>query len=160
MDFKIFYSKLLSETANSKKISIFGEIKNIIWMASYKTLSWLEYTKIVLKDHSFLYIVPWDKQIYYSTEYIVDTDILDDDVWVKKVLTYKWRKYKLENKDDYQYVTHLYIGDINTIEWECIFSDYVPEEWNDFLSLGWIVANEERADINPSLIKIEDIEIV
>lgn len=160
MYFEKFYNKLLNETVKSKKISVFWETENVIWMASYKTLNWLEYTKIVLADESFLYIVPWDKEVYYSTQYIVDTYILDDDVWTKKILTYNWKKYKLENKDDYQYVTQLYIGDINTIEWECVFSDYIPEEWKDFLSLWWVVANEERADINPSLISIEDIKII
>jgi hypothetical protein len=106
-----------------------------------------------------LYIVPADKEIYYSTEYIVDTLILDNDIW-KETLTYNWKKYKLENKDDYQYVTCLHIWDIDSIEWECIFSDYVPNEWSDFLSLGWVVSSEERADINPSLIKVEDIKVI
>jgi hypothetical protein len=33
-----------------------------------------------MDDESFLYIVPADKEIYYSTEYIVDTLILDNDI--------------------------------------------------------------------------------
>lgn len=160
MSFDKFYGELLDKTTKSKKIEIFWKVKDIIWMASYKTIHKLEYIKIVMKDQSFLCVMPLDKLVYYSAEYVVDTDIFDDDVWVKEVLIYKWKKYKLENKDDYQYVTHLYIGDINTIEWECIFSDYVPEEWNDFLSLGWIVSNEERADIHANLINIDDIKIV
>lgn len=160
MNFEWFYSDILNKTTLSKKIEIFWKTKNIVWMASYKTVSWLKYTKIVMDDESFLYIVPADKEVYYSAEYIVDTLILDDDIWNKEIITYNWKKYKLENKDDYQYVTRLYVWDIDTIEWECVFSDYVHDEWNDFLSLWRVVASEERADINPRLISIDDVKII
>lgn len=160
MQFKELYKKILNETSKSKKVSVFWVTKDIVWMASYKTINWLEYTKLVMKDESFLYIVPADEEIYYSAKYIVNTKIDDEDVWSKEVIEYNWKKYKLDNKDDYQYVTRLYIWDIDTIEWECVFSDYIPEKWDDFLSLWRVVASEERADINPALITLDDVKII
>lgn len=160
MKFKDFYDWLLTQTINKWRLKVFGDNLKIIWMASYKTISGLEYTKIVFKNKSFLYVVPEEEELYYSAKYITETHIPYEDIGNKETIEYNGKKYKLENKDDYQYVTKLHIWDITTIEWECRFSDYMPNEWNDFLSLGWVTYTNKRADINPTLININDIEII
>lgn len=160
MDFKEFYERLISLAEKwIFNISVKWEEKETKAMAEYYSVSGLEYIKIIFKDKSFLYVVPWDEEIYYSKDYVVETWIKDEEIWNNEIVKYNEEEYFLDNKNDYQFVRKIFFWDYNDIEWEVKFSDYVPKEWDDFLSLGWIVYWNKRADIHPSLISIYDIKI-
>ena len=112
--------------------------------------------------NSFLLILINDHKLYYSDEHIIrNTGINDEIIGKKEIIQYKGKKYKLDNKDDYQFCLQLYVGSPSDIEGECRFSDYFPIKGpKEFLSLGWISHTRKRADINPKIIDQEEVEIV
>lgn len=53
------------------------------------------------------------------------------------------------------------MGGFGDVEGECKFSDYFPlEREKEFLSLGWLSFNGRRADINPKIISLDEVEVV
>lgn len=161
-NFKNFLDSLLSKTKDVS-FEIKWKKKKIKWMASYFTLNyWNEgYIKLKFEDKSFLLILPDQEEIYYSDNYRVNTWISDFEIGKVKFIEYNWKKYKLWNKNDYQYVSNLYIGTIKDIEWEVEFSDYFPVDWSkEFLSLWFEKFSWERADINPILIDLNEIKLI
>ena len=144
--------------------SVFGQKKKIIGMAKYRTMNFPDfvYIKVVFNDHSYLLILPSDQELYYSDKYIyICEEVKDDEIGVKPMLSLNGTTYKLENADDYQYVIQFYKGTLDEIEGEVRFSDYFPTRGpKEFLSLGCIVRTGKRADLNPKLISIKDIEVV
>lgn len=127
-------------------------------MAEYITTSWLQYIKIVFEDKSFLYIPKDEEELYYSEDYVVDTNISDEDIGKKEIVKYNFRNYFLQNKDDYQFVKRFYLWDILDIEGEVRFSDYIPKWWDEILSLGWSSFDKKRCDVNPKLIDIKEVK--
>ena len=144
-------------------IKIGDDEKTIMAMARYGSLNLDdEYIKIAFDDDSFMFVVPGEEEIYFTDEGVIGESegIADEQIGRDEVIVYKGKKYKLENKDDYQYVVQRYLGGFEDIEGEVRFSDYVPEDEDEFLSLGWYVYDNKRGDVNPKLIDLEDIEII
>lgn len=161
MEYKKFYEKVVKLWEQGFfSLTIRGKRKEVKAMAEYITVSGLQYIKIVFSDRSFLYLPKDEEALYYSEEYIVDTGVSDEDIGVKEELEFKWKKYYLENKDDYQFVKRFYLWDIGDIEWEVKFSDYCQKDGDDILSLGWIVCSMKRADVNPRVIDLGEVGIV
>ncbi|MDD3303276.1 MAG: hypothetical protein PHN31_07000, partial [Candidatus Gracilibacteria bacterium] len=135
-------------------VNIKGTEKNVKAMAEYITKNGLQYIKIVFTDKSFLYIPKNEETLYYSENYITDTNIKDKDIGVKEKINFNSKDYYLENKDDYQFVKKFYLGEIGAIEGEVRFSDYVPKEGDDILSLGWTSIDNKRCDLNPFVLDV------
>lgn len=133
--------------------------KNVKAMAEYITKNGLQYIKIVFTDKSFLYIPKNEETLYYSENYITDTNIKDKDIWVKEKINFNSKDYYLENKDDYQFVKKFYLWEIWDIEWEVRFSDYVPKEWDDILSLWWTSIDNKRCDLNPFVLDVSYVKV-
>ena len=165
-NFDIFLTELLKNLSPKTKISIDGNIKNIKAMAHLTTKNYLktngDYYKIIFIDNSFMLIIPNDKEIYYADKIIGKIEsVTDDMIGNIKVLEYDGKTYELGNKDDYQFVLQLLIGNPYDIEGECRFSDYFPTTGpKEFLSLGWLTRTNERADINCKIINIDKIKII
>lgn len=166
-NFNNFYNHLLTQATDQTIISINGQNKQIKSMIRFTTKNYLkdnaEYTKIKFQKGGFLLIIPEDQELFYSD--IADhhiKEIPDNIIGQQEIIKYKGKKYKLGNKNDYQYVLQLHIGSPLDIEGECSFSDYFPinKEPKEFLSLGWLSSNGKRADINPIIIKNEQVEII
>lgn len=163
-NFNSFLKKLLDKPSTKTVFSIQGKKKKIKAMARFTTVNYQgdEYIKIVFDDRSFMLILPKEREIYYADRIVGHVkDITDKMIGKKKTIQYKGKKYRLDNKDDYQFCLQLYLGTPFDIEGECRFSDYFPVKGpKEFLSLGWLSYNGERADINPKIIGLEEIEIV
>ena len=120
-----------------------------------------EYIKIKFTDGSFLLAVKNNEEFYFANSIIEHIqEIPDEDIGKTDILKYKNKEYKLENKDDYQYVLGLIVGTPLEIEGECRFSDYFPTEGSkEFLSLGWLSETGKRADINPVYIDTAGVQL-
>lgn len=164
MDFDTFLQKLLNNPSSETTIRIKGKEKNISGMARFEVENYpgLEYIKIVFNDHSFLLIMIDDKEFYYADAVIgLAQGITDEEIGEKTTLEYNGKTYALENKNDYQYVLQRYVGSYQDIEGEARFSDYFPVEGpKEFLSLGWLSRTGKRADINPIIIAISEVELI
>lgn len=162
MDVDALIQSLLSDL--SRRISINGKLKSIAGFAEFKTVNMGDdgYFKITFDDHSFLLLIPSQNVLMFTDEGTPHyTEILDEEIGVKKELMFRGGKYILDNANDYQYVVRLIKGDYKVIEGEVRFSDYVPVNGNnELLSLGWIVKTGQRADVNPKEISIHDVSIV
>jgi hypothetical protein len=147
----------------NKKITINGETKSIAGFAEFKSANIPDesYFKLSFNDHSVLVIIPSQNALFFSNEAPIEfKEIADEEIGVKKELTFRGKNYILDNANDYQYVIRLIKGDWKVIEGEVKFSDYVPSDGSDeLLSLGWIVKTGKRADVNPKGISIQDISI-
>lgn len=164
LDFKQFLASLLKNPSNQTRISVNGKVKEIKAMAKLASLHYLKdsYIKIIFNDGSFLLIQPADEEVYYAQSLLGKVqDIPDEDIGNKELLIYKEKRYKLGNKDDYQFCLQLYVGSPMDIEGECRFSDYFPESGpKEYLSLGWLMRTGERADINCTIIDFTELSIV
>lgn len=162
--FDEFLAKLLKNPTNKTEIVISGKSRKIKGMARFEVENYpgVEYLKIVFDDHSFLLVMIDDKELYYADEVVGRvTEVADEEIGVKEELQYKGKTYRLENKNDYQYVLQRYVGSYNDVEGEAAFSDYFPAEGEkEFLSLGWLSRTGKRADINPIIIDISEVEVV
>lgn len=160
-DFDTFLKKLLVNPAE-RKVVVRGDEKKIKAMVRLTSKNYLgaEYIKILFEDGSFMLIIPGDKEIYFAEQILGRApEISDEQIGTQEIIEYKGKKYKLGNKDDYQYVLQLLVGTPQDIEGECRFSDYFPVEGpKEFLSLGWLSSTGERADINPQIISLTELE--
>jgi hypothetical protein len=163
-NFQEFLNKLLSSPSSKTKFSIRGELKRLKGMARFRTVNMPndEYIKITFFDGSFLLIMPNDEEIYYADEVVEHIkEIKDKDIGTKKLISYKGKEYQLENRDDYQFVINRHVGSHNDIEGEARFSDYFPTSGpQEFLSLGWLSYTGKRADINPVIIDLSEVELL
>ncbi len=148
----------------TRKISIQGKVRSIVGFAEFKTINLGEesYYKIIFDDHSFLFIVPSQDLLLFTSDAPAHfAEIPDEDIGIKQNIASRGKDYILENAHDYQYVVRLIVGDWKSIEGEVKFSDYVPADGaSELLSLGWITRTGERADVNPKHIDITDISIL
>lgn len=162
--FDSFLKKLLEKPSTKTTLLVKGEKKKIKGMARFTTKNYHgdEYIKIVFNDHSFMLILLNEKEVYYADGIVGRAEgITDEMIGKKKTIQYKGKEYKLDNKDDYQFCLQLYVGTPFDIEGECKFSDYFPVKGpKEFLSLGWLSYTGERADINPKIIDLDEVEIV
>jgi hypothetical protein len=164
--YKDFYQKLMNKPSQRTVLKIMGKKKTIKAMARLTSKNYLsesgEYIKIYFKEDGYLLIIPGEKEVYFSDvlqEHI--KEISDKDIGKKQIVEYKGKKYKLDNKNDYQFVLELLVGSPLDIEGEVRFSDYFPVEGaKEFLSLGWLVRTGKRADLHCELVDVGDIEIV
>lgn len=160
MKLKDFYKeikKLGKEDTFTLKIKwIKKEVKA---MAEYITKSGLQYIKIVFTDKSFLYVPKNEEELYFSENYSIDTGVDDKDIGVKEIIKYNDVNYYLENKDDYQFVKRLYVWGIQDIEGEVRFSDYIPKNGDDILSLWWTSVDNKRCDLNPVSLDMKEVNI-
>lgn len=163
--FQDIYLKLLNRDSHPKKLTIKGNQKEIKAMTRLTSKNYLddggEYIKIIFTDGSFLLAIKNDEEFYFADSIIEHIqEIPDEDIGKADTLKYKNKEYKLENKDDYQYVLELIVGTPLEIEGECRFSDYFPiEGTKEFLSLGWLSETGKRADINPIYIDTSEVEL-
>jgi len=121
-----------------------------------------EYIKMLFDDGSFLLVLKNEEELYYANNVLGKIEeISDEDIGKKELIYFNGKEYKLDNKDDYQFVLDLIKGNPYEIEGECRFSDYSPVDGTkEFLSLGWLSYNGERADINPKFLEQSKVEIV
>lgn len=133
--------------------------KDVKAMAEYITKNGLQYIKVVFTDKSFLYVPKWEEELYYSKNYSIETGVDDKDIGTKDVIKYNSKNYYLQNKDDYQFVKRLYLWLIWEIEGEVRFSDYIPKEWDDILSLWWTTFDNQRCDLNPTVLDMGEVKI-
>lgn len=166
MDFDIFLAQLLKNPSLNTKLLINGDEKSIKAMIHLTTKNYLEnngdYYKIIFTDGSFMLIIPNDKEIYFSNKIIGKIESISDEmIGNVDTIEYNGKIYKLGNKNDYQFVLKLLVGSPLDIEGECYFSDYFPTTGpKEFLSLGWLTRNKERADINCQIISLDKIKII
>jgi len=144
------------------------KIKNSDWkkikgFAEFRTINFGDdgYFKIVFEDGTFLYILPADELLMYADSAHADfSEIKNEEIGQKEKLIIKGREYVLDNKNDFQYVKRLILGNYQDIEGEVKFSDYIPTDGaSELLSLGVLLRTGERADINPAEIGIKDVKI-
>jgi hypothetical protein len=161
--FNDFYKELQESEFSKTKFLIKGKekiVKGMVLLVS-KNSSDSPYIKAVFTDGSFLLILIGDKQLYYADEILGRLEnVSDEEIGKLEQITYKGKVYKLVNKDDYQYVLHRYIGGIQDVEGEARFSDYLSDDGEESLSLGWISETGERADIYCKSINIKDVNIL
>jgi hypothetical protein len=161
-----FYNTLKNKRGEELFIKIKETDKKVKGMVRLTTKNYLpennEYIKMIFMDGSFLLVLKNEEELYYSENVLGKIkEIPDEAVGKEDFLTYNDKNYKLENKDDYQFVLELLIGTPYDIEGECKFSDYFPTDGiKEFLSLGWLSRTGERADINPKFIDQSEVEIV
>ncbi|MFZ2664477.1 MAG: hypothetical protein WAX66_03885 [Patescibacteria group bacterium] len=164
--FQTIYSSLINNSSKNTILKIKGIEKKVKAMVRLTAKNYLknndEYIKIIFEDESFLLAIKNDEEFYYANEVIGHIkEIPDEFIGNEEIIKYKDKTYKLENKNDYQYVLNLLVGSPKDIEGECRFSDYLSIEGEkEFLSLGWLSETNERADINPIFINQSDVELV
>lgn len=161
--FNIFLQKLLKNPSQKTVVTVKGKKKKIKAMARYTSVNYRgdEYIKIVFDDHSFMLVIPSCEEIYYAPSVIGRTkEISGQAIGRKKIIHHRGKTYRLDNKDDYQFRLQLYVGTPFDIEGECRFSDYLPIRGpKEFLSLGWLSYNGERADINPQILSLKEVKM-
>ncbi|MFC1649294.1 hypothetical protein ACFL2C_01095 [Patescibacteria group bacterium] len=164
--FKSFYRKIMDNPTKKTILKIGDEKKTIKSMIHLTSKNYLgeggDYIKIYFKEDGYLLIIPGEKEVYFSNKIQGRMPgITDEMVGKKKFLTFNGKKYKLANKDDYQFVLKLIVGSPLEIEGECRFSDYFPVEGpHEFLSLGWLTYSGKRADLHCKIIDPNEIEFV
>jgi len=163
-DFKTFYTNLLENPSMETQFRVQGKVKTIKAMGRFTAKNYLEeeYVKIYLKEGGYLLIIPQDEEVYFSDQLLHSIEGISDEVIGREeIILYKGKKYKLANKDDYQFVLEMIVGSPLDIEGECRFSDYFPINGpKEFLSLGWLVRTGERADLNCQIIDVKEIEFI
>lgn len=164
--FTSLLEKILKNPKKGMVIKIKGKDRKLRAMVHLTTVNYMkdgdDYTKVLFEDGSFLLIIPRDKELYFAESILGHVKEIDDeDIGQKEELEFKGRRYRLDNKDDYQFVLKLIVGTPLEIEGECKFSDYTPIDGKrELLSLGWLVRTGARADIWCELININEIEII
>lgn len=163
------FDTLLKKILNNPKKGMIITIKNVprklVAMVYLTTINYMkddsDYIKMLFEDGSFLLVIPSEKEIYYADKVIGHVKEIDgEDIGKKEIIEFKGKEYKLDNKDDYQFVLKLMVGLPTEIEGECKFSDYVPVSGGkELLSLGWLTRTGERADIWCKLINRKDVEV-
>lgn len=161
--FESFLKSLLKNPSIETTVSVKGverKIKAMVRLTSKNCLE-AEYIKIIFEDHSFLLIMPSEREIYFSDKVLgMVKDISDGAIGTAETVNYNGKVYKLGNKDDYQLVKQLYVGSPLDIEGECRFSDYFPMEGpKEYLSLGWLTRTGERADINCQVVDNSEVDV-
>lgn len=154
----------VSKQAKSEsRLTIEDQIKSIKSVVQLTAKNYLEgiYTKVFFKEDGYLLIIPQDNLVYYSP--IIQkhlTEIPDEDIGTKEIISFGGKDYKLINKDDYQFVLHVFVGTPYDGESEVRFSDYIPVDGsNEILSLGWMCWSGKRADLHCKVIDISEISI-
>ncbi len=165
-NFNSFLRNLTSKASTKTIILIKNKKKTVKAMIHLTSKNYLnengDYYKIFFKEDGYLLIIPGTKEVYFSD--ILQgkiPGITDEMIGKKKIIILNGKKYRLENKDDYQFVLRLYVGSPLDIEGECRFSDYLPIEGpHEFLSLGWLSYDKKRADLHCKVIDLKDIGVV
>lgn len=162
VQFDKIFSQLIHNPHVGMDVIIHGKNKKLNAMIRLSAKNYLmgEYIKAMFQDGSYILIIPQDKEIYYSHKYRTATGIPDKSIGKDEIVEFEGKKYKLGNKDDYQYVLELMVGSPLDIEGECRFSDYfLIEGEKEILSLGWITQTGKRADIHCKLIDLTEIQV-
>jgi len=164
--FNKFLNYLISNALKKPILLVKGNKKTVKAMIRLISKNYLQengdYIKVYFKEDGYLMIIPGAQEIYFSDVLQGKIPgITDDMIGKRKVITLNGKKYRLANKDDYQFVKQLYVGSPLEIEGECFFSDYYPVEGpKAFLSLGWLSYNRKRADLKCQIIDLKDIKIL
>lgn len=166
MKYELIMEKLLFGASLLTVVKISGverKLKGIVKLTSLNYRKELGYYyKVFFDDHSSLIIIPTLEQIQFSKDGNMGAikGISDSDIGNKEIIEYNNQKYKLENKNDYQYTLNLLCGNFEDVEGECKFSDYVNvNDPDDNLSLGWLMSTGKRADVHIHTINLTDITI-
>lgn len=164
--FNIFLNSLLTNPSINTELHINGVKKRLRALAHLTTLHYMKengtYYKALFTDGSFLLVLPKEEEVYYADRLLGHSkEIADSDIGIKKDIVYKNRLYRLGNTNDYQFVISILVGSPLDIEGEVRFSDYFPTEGNKaFLSLGWLVRTNKRADILCNLVNLNTITMI
>lgn len=156
-------SYLTTKAQVGDKLTIGSDSRTIKSVVNLTAKNYLEgnYLKVFFEEDGYLLVIPQDEEVYYSPvlqKHI--KEIPDEVIGNETIITYKDKKYKLENKDDYQFVLQVLAGSPLDGEGEASFSDYFPVDGTkEFLSLGWMSYTGKRADLHCKLIAISEIEI-
>lgn len=156
-------SAILELNPKSPVIKIRNTPKIITGMSRFVTKHYPDsaYIKIVFADHSLMLIVIGEEEIYYANDPLGRIESITDNLVVTAdKISFNGKDYEVVNQNDYQFVVQKYIGGINDIEGECIFSDFASVDGNkSILSLGIISATGERADVYCEQMSIDDIQV-
>jgi hypothetical protein len=162
-DFDELYSELLESNFTKTEFLVEGKektVKGMVLLVS-KNSPDSSYIKAVFTDGSFLLILIQDKQLCYADKLLGRLEnVSDEEIGKLEQIVYKDKTYKLVNKDDYQYVLHRYIGRVQDVEGEARFSNYLSNDGEESLSLGWLSETGERADVYCKSINVEDVKIL
>ena len=166
INFDTFFKQIMNSPSKKTVLMINGKKKTIKAMVHLTSKNYLmedgDYIKIYFKEDGYLLIIPSPKEVYFSDVLQGKIKgITDEMIGKRKIIELNGKKYRLENKDDYQFVLKLIVGNPLEIEGECRFSDYFPVEGpHEFLSLGWLSYNGERADLHCKIIDPKNIQII
>lgn len=161
--FETFLKQLLSNPSEKTEIKINGSSSKIAGMARFTSVNYagVEYIKITFKDHSHLLVIPSEKELYWTNKPLGKAHGITNKLIGKTKVVFKGKTFYLDNKNDYQFCLQLYVGKPHEdIEGECSFSDYVSEDSNEMLSLGFLSYNGKRADVLVKKIGPEEVEII
>lgn len=161
MKFQEFLSYLEHNVNKDSILFIDGVKKKFKAMVKFTSINYAgePYIKISFEDLSYLLILIGEEELYFSSDFHIETGIPNSLIGEKEI-EYKNRRFQLENKDDYQYILHFYFGKLEDVEGEARFCDYFPVSGKkSFLSLGWSARTGKRIDMNPELIDLSKISL-
>ncbi len=104
----------LTNMRHGDPIKIDGKPRKIIALAHYRTdnLGDSEYLKATFADGSFLLVLLKDQTLMFTEKVLHHIpEIADEQIGVAEELTYNGEKFKLVNKNDYQFVLRWYFGE-------------------------------------------------
>ncbi len=155
--------KAILNKPSSIKIKIHNKNTTIKGMSRYTSKNSYsdEYIKIALSDKSQLIVILPAKELFYAPKPIKRIKIITDkEIGKKTIVEFNNFKFRLVNRNDYQYCLEHYVGRAGkNIEGECRFSDYVSSDGNQMLSLGWLSDTGKRADVYAVRLNLTDILI-
>lgn len=163
--FSDFLDKLLSHPSTRTIVVIDGTERTLRGLSKLTSVNYSKsigvYYKAFFTDGSLLVIIPSLESISFAAQEIGQIPtVIDDEIGNVEIVEYNGKKYRLDNSHDYQYTLELIVGSLQDSEGECSFSDYSnTEDENDWLSLGWLSYNHQRADVNALSIDINRLII-
>ncbi len=155
--------KLVKDPRRGMEVKVKGKAKKVRAMAKLVSEHYPNdpYIKVIFEDGSFMLLVLSEGEVYYADSLLGKAEGITNEMVGQERLVYRGKTYELGNKDDHQYCLQLLVGSPGEIEGECRFSDYFPVSGpKEYLSLGWLAKNGERADINCQIIRSDEVEVV
>lgn len=111
-----------------------------------------EYVKYILTAHKILVVIPTDKIAYvgeivepFESEMQFSEKLIFDNAEFEKVAS------------DYQLVKRVEFGNVNQVEGEVVWADYLSEAKPEvYISCAYVQKTKKRADIVAKIIVVED----
>lgn len=147
-------NELVEKIKKNRKLFIDNIEYNVVSLTKYQTLENQNeiYYKAVLDNHKILVIL--DNEISYYGEIVPNLNYTNNN---DDTITYRNNIYELVGKGN-QRVIEIMFGNADTVEKDCLYTDYECDE--NIISLGILTSkNNEIADVVAKYIKNKDIII-